>query len=77
MLFLENGEIYSGIIAVVMANLVILLYICMIFSDEEVEVGVAIRKGKSAEKSDKVEKIEKESNDDKSSNSSAGLRKRK
>lgn len=41
---LENGEIYAGIIAVVAANLVILLYICMVFNEDEVEFGVKAKK---------------------------------
>jgi len=33
-LFAENGEVYSGIVAVIMANLVILVYIWAVFDEE-------------------------------------------
>lgn len=59
-LFLENAEIYSGVIAVIMVNLVILVYILLIFNDDE-EMGTRTNKKKL--------KLKEEEDDDESKNS--------
>ena len=58
-IFTENGEIYSGVIAVIMANLVILIYIWAVFNDDEID-GAKIIQKKKQKNDDTEEEIEKD-----------------